>query len=233
MNGLFHARGVRDVRGTSDSSVLHGSVCVGELTRLSACAGPRFGGYGRCRSCRLPGGDTSVSCPAPGPRGELAAAARDTVAVEREPLAAASIPQARQTAMRTDHGEPADVVVKVQRSGTPPSLERDSDIIVRVAAALERRTNRARRLGVLELVRSYAVALRDEPDFRIEASLWSPPTGWRYCRSARPCPGADDAGGHPRAARAGIQHRRRVTGPHGGEGERAVQLPAEDPRPGR
>ncbi|MEU5365816.1 AarF/UbiB family protein [Streptomyces sp. NPDC005925] len=102
-------------------------------------------------------------------RAELAAAAWDVVAVDPVPLGAASIAQVHGATLRTDSGETVEVVVKVQRPGILPLLERDLDIIARVAAALERRADWARRLGVLELVRSYAVALRDELDFRIEA----------------------------------------------------------------
>lgn len=122
-------------------------------------------------------------------RSEPAAAAWDVVAVNPVPMGAASVAQVHEATLRTDSGETVDVVVKVQRPGIEPLLERDLDIIARVAAALERRADWARRLGVTELVRSCAVALRDELDFRIEARtsprsppLWTRPrTPW-CCR---------------------------------------------------
>ncbi|MFE3389692.1 ABC1 kinase family protein [Streptomyces anulatus] len=102
-------------------------------------------------------------------REDLSAASWDVVSVEPVPMAAASVAQVHRATLRTDDGETVDVVVKVRRPGALPLLERDLDIIARVAGSLERRAGWARRMGVLELVRSYAVALRDELDFRIEA----------------------------------------------------------------
>lgn len=82
-----------------------------------------------------------------------------------EPLAAASVAQVYRARLRG--GE--DVVVKVQRPGVREQAERDIDIVRRVAAALEDRTDWARSLGVAELADGFAAALAEELDFTIEA----------------------------------------------------------------
>ncbi|HEY3472219.1 MAG TPA: AarF/UbiB family protein [Amycolatopsis sp.] len=82
-----------------------------------------------------------------------------------EPLAAASVAQVYRARLRG--GE--DVVVKVQRPGVREQAERDVDIVRRVAAALEDRTDWARSLGVAELADGFAAALAEELDFTIEA----------------------------------------------------------------
>jgi ubiquinone biosynthesis protein len=84
---------------------------------------------------------------------------------EQKPLAAASIGQVHRATLPS--GE--EVVVKVQRPGITTVVDRDLDIILRVAASLERRAAWARDLGAVELANGFAAALREELDFRVEA----------------------------------------------------------------
>ena len=84
---------------------------------------------------------------------------------ERQPLAAASIGQVHRATLHS--GE--QVVVKVQRPGITTVVDRDLDIVLRVAASLERRAAWARDLGAVELAQGFAAALREELDFRVEA----------------------------------------------------------------
>ncbi|MGW0519676.1 ABC1 kinase family protein [Crossiella sp. NPDC003009] len=99
-------------------------------------------------------------------RAELGGAPEEVFAeFDRVPLAAASIAQVHRATLRT--GE--QVVVKVQRPGIRPVVERDLDIVDRLARTLEARTRWGRALGVVELAKGFADALREELDFRIEA----------------------------------------------------------------
>ena len=103
-------------------------------------------------------------------RGEFAA-------FDREPLAAASIAQVHAARLRS--GE--NVVVKIQRPGIEPVVERDLDIVLRLARTIEARqrrglaphatieTHSVARLNAVELARGFAVAIREELDFRVEA----------------------------------------------------------------
>lgn len=84
---------------------------------------------------------------------------------DRDPMAAASVAQVHSA--RLVSGE--EVVVKVRRPGVTSQVGRDLDIIRRLARTLERRTSWARSLGVKALAEGFAVALREELDFRIEA----------------------------------------------------------------
>jgi ubiquinone biosynthesis protein len=81
------------------------------------------------------------------------------------PLAAASIGQAHRAQLST--GE--RVIVKVQRPDARALVERDLDILLRMARALQARAAWARQVAVLEMTRGFAAALREELDFRIEA----------------------------------------------------------------
>ncbi len=85
--------------------------------------------------------------------------------IDRQPLAAASIAQVHAAALRT--GE--RVVVKVLRPGVASLVERDLDIIARLARRTEARAPWARTLGVVALAEGFATALREELDFRVEA----------------------------------------------------------------
>ena len=84
---------------------------------------------------------------------------------EQQPLAAASVGQVHRATLHS--GE--QVVVKVQRPGITAVVDRDLDIILRVAASLEQRAGWARDLGAVELAHGFAAALREELDFRVEA----------------------------------------------------------------
>jgi ubiquinone biosynthesis protein len=82
-----------------------------------------------------------------------------------EPLAAASIAQAHRAELLS--GE--QVVVKVQRPGVRALVERDLDILLRLARGLEARASWARDYSVVQMAAGFAAALREELDFRIEA----------------------------------------------------------------
>jgi ubiquinone biosynthesis protein len=84
---------------------------------------------------------------------------------DREPLAAASVAQVYRA--RLHSGD--DVVVKVRRPGIDRVVERDLDIVYRVARSLELRAKWARALGVVDLADGFAAALTEELDFRVEA----------------------------------------------------------------
>jgi ubiquinone biosynthesis protein len=85
---------------------------------------------------------------------------------DREPLAAASVAQVHAARLRSG----AEVAVKVQRPGIRATVERDLDIVARLARSLEARTRWARAIGTQELAGGFAAAVREELDFRIEAA---------------------------------------------------------------
>ncbi|AEV85354.1 ABC transporter [Actinoplanes sp. SE50] len=84
--------------------------------------------------------------------------------IDREPLAAASVAQVHAATL--PDGTP--VVVKVQRPGIATIVDRDLDILRRLAATLEARTSWGRSLGVRGLALGFAEALREELDFTVE-----------------------------------------------------------------
>ncbi|WP_242614060.1 ABC1 kinase family protein [Actinomadura roseirufa] len=83
---------------------------------------------------------------------------------DRTPLAAASIAQVHTARLRS--GE--DVVVKIQRPGIQAVVDRDLDIVGRLARSLQDRAAWARSFGVVDLADGFAAALREELDFRVE-----------------------------------------------------------------
>ena len=85
--------------------------------------------------------------------------------IDTDPLASASIAQVHAATLHT--GE--RVVVKVLRPGVTSLVERDLDIIARLARRAEVRMGWARAIGVAKLAEGFAAALREELDFRVEA----------------------------------------------------------------
>jgi ubiquinone biosynthesis protein len=97
---------------------------------------------------------------------ELGASPEEVFAeFDATPLASASVAQVYRATLRTGH----DAVVKVQRPGIRAVVERDLDIMYRLARTLEERTKWAQRLGVVALADGFAAALMEELDFRVEA----------------------------------------------------------------
>jgi ubiquinone biosynthesis protein len=84
---------------------------------------------------------------------------------DREPIAAASIAQVHAATLTSGDR----VVVKVCRPDVRGVVDRDLDIIVRLAVRLQRGTNWGRAVGAVELSHGFAGALREELDLRIEA----------------------------------------------------------------
>lgn len=84
---------------------------------------------------------------------------------DREPIAAASIAQVHAATLTSG----ARVVVKVRRPDVNAIVERDLDIVIRLAGRLQRGTNWGRAVGAVELSHGFASALREELDLRIEA----------------------------------------------------------------
>jgi ubiquinone biosynthesis protein len=97
---------------------------------------------------------------------ELDAPARALfVFLDQRPLAAASIAQVHRARLRDGD----EVVVKVQRPDIERLVERDLDILRRLASAAEERSDWARRIGSVALADGFAANLNEELDFRIEA----------------------------------------------------------------
>ncbi|WP_432880610.1 ABC1 kinase family protein [Kribbella sp. CA-245084] len=97
---------------------------------------------------------------------ELGAPPRQVYAdFDSEPLAAASVAQV-YTARLPDGPR---VVVKVQRPGIAGVVDRDLDIVRRLARLLERNTDWGRSMGVRALADGFADAMREELDFTVEA----------------------------------------------------------------
>jgi len=126
------------------------------------------------------------------------------------PVAAASIGQAHRAQLIT--GEP--VIVKVQRPDVRAVMERDLDILLRMARALQARAGWAREYAVLEMTRGFASALREELDFRIEARNIAAVASSSRVR----VPGRVRAVVHPPGAGHGVPGRRRRAGRRAGAG---------------
>lgn len=84
--------------------------------------------------------------------------------LEERPTGSASIAQVHAAALR----DGTAVVLKVQRPGIAETVDRDLDIVSRLAATLVSRTAWADRLGIRSLAEGFAEALREELDFTIE-----------------------------------------------------------------
>ncbi len=84
--------------------------------------------------------------------------------VDHEPLASASVAQVHAARLPDGTG----VVVKIQRPGIARIVERDLDILVRLAGTLAERTTWGRSFGVRTLATGFAEALREELDFTVE-----------------------------------------------------------------
>lgn len=85
---------------------------------------------------------------------------------DQTPLAAASIGQVHRATLTTGQS----VAVKVQRPGIVPLVERDLDIVRRLATRFEQTTTWGQDLGARDLAESFAESLHDELDYRIEAA---------------------------------------------------------------
>ncbi|MDN8549909.1 AarF/ABC1/UbiB kinase family protein [Microbacterium sp. NM3R9] len=86
--------------------------------------------------------------------------------IDETPLAAASVGQVHTAQLRNG----TDVVVKIQRPKARAEVATDLDIIERAAADLERRTTWAKDVGASALAAQFAVALREELDYRVEVA---------------------------------------------------------------
>jgi len=104
------------------------------------------------------------------------------------PLAAASLAQVHRAVLLS--GE--DFAIKVQRPGIASQVERDLDILLRIAARAEEQADWARQIGAAALARGFADNMRQELDFRAEArSLATVRAGLAAddrLRIPRPCP---------------------------------------------
>jgi ubiquinone biosynthesis protein len=84
--------------------------------------------------------------------------------INQEPLATASVAQVHTATLMT--GE--SVVVKIQKPKAQAQVTADLDIMLRLAARLERSTQWGRTLGVVGMAEGFAASLREELDYRVE-----------------------------------------------------------------
>lgn len=111
---------------------------------------------------------------------------------DREPLAAASIAQVHTAKLRGGD----EVIVKVLRPGVEKLIERDLDVMRKIAALTDRYWPGAKRVKPRELVAEYEQTIFDELDLMREAAntaqlkrnfegsdqLYVPDIFWDYCR---------------------------------------------------
>lgn len=111
---------------------------------------------------------------------------------DREPLAAASIAQVHTAKLRAGD----EVIVKVLRPGVEQLIERDLDVMRKIAALSDRYWSGAKRVKPRELVAEYEQTVFDELDLMREAAntaqlkrnfegsdqLYVPEIYWDYCR---------------------------------------------------
>jgi ubiquinone biosynthesis protein len=86
--------------------------------------------------------------------------------VDQTPLAAASVAQVHRATLL----DGAQVVIKIQRPRARAQVTTDLDILERLAADAERRTEWARDYGARALAAEFARTLREELDYRVEAA---------------------------------------------------------------
>ena len=111
---------------------------------------------------------------------------------DREPLAAASIAQVHTAKLRAGN----EVIVKVLRPGVEQLIERDLDVMRKIASLTDRYWPGAKRVKPRELVAEYEQTIFDELDLMREAAntaqlkrnfegsdqLYVPEIYWDYCR---------------------------------------------------
>lgn len=85
--------------------------------------------------------------------------------IDETPLAAASIAQVHRGTLR----DGSDVVVKIRRPGIESIVERDLDIVSRLAHTIENSTAWGGNIGAVTLAEGFSRALREEMDLRVEA----------------------------------------------------------------
>ncbi|MET0781475.1 MAG: AarF/UbiB family protein [Microbacterium sp.] len=86
--------------------------------------------------------------------------------VDQSPMAAASVAQVHAATLL----DGTRVVVKIQRPRARAQVTTDLDILERLAADAERRTEWAREYGARALAAEFARTLREELDYRVEAA---------------------------------------------------------------
>ncbi|MGD8216440.1 ABC1 kinase family protein [Aestuariimicrobium sp. Y1814] len=86
--------------------------------------------------------------------------------VDRTPIASASLGQVHRATLTDGR----NVVIKVQRPGAAEQVSTDLATLESLAAQLQSSTRWAQRLGLTSLVGGFATSLREEIDYRVEAS---------------------------------------------------------------
>lgn len=86
------------------------------------------------------------------------------------PLACGSLGQVYKARIRTQRGEPQDVIVKVQRPGIDLLVEADMAVLLDFARLLTARTQWGKWNNVIGLAEEFAAVIRNELDFTKEAA---------------------------------------------------------------